>query len=136
MHVVKNSIKLYFIKVTETASKTILVVDDDDDLRDALQWYFNNIGYQVLCASSGDSALPMVRDAHIDLVVSDIRMPNGDGIHLLKNIRALGTLAPPVILVSAYSEMDETTASAAGAFAFFAKPLDLDALKNSVRRAI
>lgn len=122
--------------MTDSAPKTILLVDDDDDLRDALQWYFNNIGYQVICASSGESAFPIVREAHVDLVVSDIRMPNGDGIHLLKNIRTLGTLAPPVILVSAYSEMDETTASAAGAFAFFAKPLDLDALKNSISRAI
>ena len=81
---------------------TILVVDDSADQLEMLEFILKDAGYAVLTASSGNKALTILRDKNPDLIVSDVSMPDGDGIELCREIRAderFGTL--PILLLSA-----------------------------------
>src|SRR4051794_22683902 len=61
----------------------ILVVDDEDELRDLLGYILTSKGYQVMLARGGNDALKQLKVADVDVIVSDIRMPDGDGLSLL-----------------------------------------------------
>ena len=67
--------------------KSVLVVDDEEDLREILRFELEDQGYNVLEADGVDEALSRLSKNHVDVVVSDIRMPERSGIELLKEIR-------------------------------------------------
>jgi DNA-binding NtrC family response regulator len=88
------------------SSYKIVVVDDDSNMRNMLFTALSRVsGYNVMQAESGDRALECLKDEDIDLVISDMRMPNMTGIHLLKKIRESGNLVP-FIIITAYGTID------------------------------
>lgn len=104
----------------------ILVVDDHRMVANSLLEVFKLEGYEAEAAHSGAEALDMVKKGHFDWVLSDIRMPEMDGIELCRAIKALQPELP-VIFMTAYSEaVDE--ALKAGAVATLTKPLDTNLL--------
>jgi CheY-like chemotaxis protein len=111
----------------------VLVVDDDEDLRELVALDFANRGYDVRTAASGDEAYGVVKQAPVDLVLSDVRMPSGDGIDLLKRIVALEAPRPAVILMTGFADLNKEQAYALGADALVAKPFDRSALFATVR---
>lgn len=111
----------------------VLVVDDDDDLRELVALDFGNKGYDVRTAASGDEAFRLVQQAPVDLVLSDLRMPSGDGLDLLKRIVALDAPRPAVILMTGFADLSSEQARALGADALVAKPFDRSALFAAVR---
>ena len=104
------------------AMATILIVDDEIDLREILTFGLEMQGYACRSASNGSEALAVVEAEAIDLVLSDVRMPGGDGIALVKAIRQSGRWQLPVILVSGFTEMPLEQVLANGAWAFLKKP--------------
>ena len=66
---------------------TILIVDDEIDLRDSIAFDYKRKGFNVLVASSGNEAFEIVKKNKVNVVLSDVRMPDGDGIELLYNIK-------------------------------------------------
>ena len=70
-------------------SPVILVVDDEEGLREGLSRLLEDEGYRVLCASTGEQAFEIVRQTHVDLVLTDMKMPGMNGIELLKKVRAI-----------------------------------------------
>lgn len=111
----------------------VLVVDDDDDLREVVAQDFASKGYEVRTAASGDEAFRLVQQAPVDLVLSDLRMPSGDGIDLLKQIVALDAPRPAVILMTGFADLNSEQARALGAAALVGKPFDRSALFATVR---
>jgi putative nucleotidyltransferase with HDIG domain len=107
---------------------TLLIVDDDEIFREVLSSALGDQGYVVHQATSGKNALEMIAaNPGIGLVLSDIRMPEMDGIELLRQIRAKGPL--PVILATGFSDAAETkTAHQIGASGFLAKPFEMSEL--------
>jgi PAS domain S-box-containing protein len=82
--------------------KTILIVNDSPDQLEMMQFMFQQAGYHVLTASSGNRAFEIVRQSELDLVLSDVMMPDGNGIELCRSIRADEKFATlPILLVSA-----------------------------------
>ena len=104
--------------------KSILLVDDDKDLVEVLQLLLEQDGYHVLTAYSGNEALEVLKKNidQVRIVFSDVRMPDGDGISLLKNIRKLDPKLPYVLLHTGFSEVSVKEAKELGAVDLIKKP--------------
>ncbi|HET6440690.1 MAG TPA: sigma-54 dependent transcriptional regulator [Anaeromyxobacter sp.] len=120
----------------EPQRSRILVVDDDPASRDLLRRVLATEGHEVVEAADGREALANLSRQPADLVVSDIRMPDLDGVQLLERMREL---APdvPVVLVTAFGDVEGAVeAIRRGAFDYLAKPYDVDGIRLLVRRAL
>jgi CheY-like chemotaxis protein len=103
------------------SSGTVLVVDDDAEIRDTLALLLQQEGYTVLCAENGVQALAQLRQGHPDVMLLDLMMPVMSGWEVLDELGDTGELASvPIIVVSAMC--------APGARACLRKPVDLDEL--------
>ena len=117
---------------TAAAPPRVLVVDDEAGFRDLYGQVLEEAGFQTLGAASAEEAYQRLATASPDMVVSDVRMPGDDGLTLLRRARATYP-ALPFLLVTAYSEVrDAVRALRLGAVDYLAKPVDLDALVESV----
>ncbi|MDH5180328.1 MAG: sigma-54 dependent transcriptional regulator [Gammaproteobacteria bacterium] len=115
---------------------TILVVEDDHELLEALRETLQIAGYRVVTASDGQHALTVLAENKINLVVSDIQMPNMDGRQLLKQIRQQG-LDVPIILMTAYGTIQQAVdAMRDGASDYMVKPFEAEVLANMVSRYV
>ncbi len=111
----------------------VLVAEDDRDTREVIAFYLNSLGYQVITASCGRTALELVRQDLPDLLLTDIQMPDLDGLELIRQLRADPSLAGmPIVAITAYGAEKIGKAIAAGADACLAKPLDLARLAQNV----
>lgn len=114
---------------------TVLVVEDEETLRGVIADTIQRHGYTVLQAEDGPAGFRIVCDHKVDLVISDVRMPNGTGVDLLVKITTLPPPQPPVILMSGFAEITEAQARELGAVALISKPFrskDLLGLVTSV----
>ena len=114
---------------------TILIVDDERNTREGLQRALQD-RYDVLLAEDSQRAVKELESTPIDVMVTDLRMPGGDGISLLR--RALSLTNPPVcIVMTAYGSIENAVqAMQAGAYHYVTKPVNLDELELVVQRAL
>lgn len=117
-------------------AKTILVVDDEELLRNALVFQFKREGFNVLSAENGKDAFELIKTNKIDAVVSDIQMPGGNGIELLKDVKEYDVEIPVLVFITAYAELTEADAYDMGANAIFSKPFDRKALVKCIKDAV
>lgn len=108
--------------------KTILVVDDEADLREIVASELEYMGATILQAENVPGAKEVIADHTIDLIVSDIRMPGGTGIDLLNYIKARKTNVPPIILITGFADITIEDAFNQGAEALLSKPFKLEDL--------
>ena len=115
---------------------TILVVDDDPDMRDIMFDLLALDGYEVILADNGTSALERYRSEKPDLVITDIMMGGADGIELLEGLREeFGNV--PVIVMSGTSEVCVVESAAKSqAHRILHKPFEVDVLLNAVAELI
>jgi two-component system response regulator FlrC len=115
---------------------TILVVDDDPALRQALSDTLELAGYGVACAEDGKSALSIIENSSIGMVISDVQMRPMDGNELLSRIKAKHP-GLPVVLMTAYGNIEKAvTAMREGAVDYLAKPFDPEALLDKVSKCV
>lgn len=108
---------------------TILIVDDESNMRFLLRMLFETEGFEVVEAHHGAAALERVRDEQPDLIVTDLMMPVMDGHELVERLRAdAATAGIPILVISANRNLE-----IAGADAAFSKPFDIEALLDSAR---
>lgn len=116
--------------------RRILVVDDEDLVRDLLKHHLVKLGYEVVQAEDGAKALKLYRENPVDLVLSDVRMPRLDGLQLLVALKDMNPRLP-VVLISGHGEVEIVVqALKAGADNFLAKPLRMDILARVVEQAL
>ena len=114
----------------------ILVVDDEESMREFLRIMLEKEGHVVATAEDGEAGLHQAMDRGADLVISDIRMPRLDGVGLLTGLREHG-LETPVILVTAYASRDAAIqAMKQGAFDYITKPFKIDEIRPVIHRAL
>lgn len=113
---------------------SILVVDDEADLREVIVDEFRYLGADVYAAASGSEALALCDRLDIRIVISDIRMPGMSGVDLLQQLRKSGKQTD-VILISGYSDFSEESLHALGALAVLHKPFNFDDLLANVAAA-
>ncbi|MFN7684078.1 MAG: response regulator [Oligoflexia bacterium] len=116
--------------------KTILVVDDEPLLREALTFDLKHWGYSPLEAENGLEALKVLKEKPVDLIVTDIRMPEMGGVVLLEQVRKKDPFLPVVIFITGYSDVTIEDAYDLGADAVFSKPFDRSELIQSIQRTI
>ena len=117
--------------------QTILIVDDEKEIRDLIEIYLSNEGYETLKATNGMEALEMADKNHVDLIILDIMMPKKDGIQACMELRKTKNM--PVIMLSAKTQdMDKILGLTSGADDYLTKPfnpLELIArVKSQLRR--
>ena len=117
-------------------SPRVLVVDDEADLRELLEITLVGMGLDVDCAASLAEARALLGRREFSLCLTDMRLPDGEGIDLLRTI-ASAHPGVPVAVITAYGSADNAVAALkAGAFDYLAKPVALDALRALVRGAL
>jgi two-component system NtrC family response regulator len=115
---------------------TVLIVDDEKNYLVVLEELLTEEGYEVLTASSGKEALELMREVPIQTVLTDIKMPEMNGIELMEEIRNLDS-GLPVILMTAYAEVNQAVeAMKKGALDHIQKPFDNDEIKRAVQRGV
>ena len=116
--------------------KRILVVDDEENLRRVTQLKLQQVGYEAMTASDGAQALEVLSKHPQDLVLTDLKMPGMSGIELLQKIKE-EYLEVVVIVVTAYGTIESAVeAMRLGAYDYIIKPVNADALKLIVSRAL
>lgn len=117
-------------------SRTILLADDDENLRRVLEFQLGETGYKVVTAVDGKEALTIFEQSEVDCIVTDLRMPKLSGLELLEKIKAKNGEVP-VIVTTAFGEV-ETAVSAMklGAFDYVNKPFNRDEILLTIERAL
>lgn len=115
------------------AESSILVVEDDPAVRDALERALGFEGYEVDVARDGGIALSMTRENEYDLIVLDVMMPHLDGLETCRRIRAGGDDIPILMLTARTAVDDRVEGLDAGADDYVAKPFSLDELLARIR---
>ncbi|WP_457882904.1 two-component system response regulator RssB [Pseudomonas aeruginosa] len=118
-------------------SATLLIIDDDEVVRESLAAYLEDSNFKVLQALNGLQGLQIFESEQPDLVICDLRMPQIDGLELIRRIRQTASETPIIVLSGAGVMSDAVEALRLGAADYLIKPLeDLAVLEHSVRRAL
>jgi two-component system nitrogen regulation response regulator NtrX len=114
----------------------ILIVDDEEGIRDALSGALTDEGYSVSAVDSGEACLDLLRKTAFEVVLLDIWLPGIDGLETLEKIRALDN-APEVVMISGHGNIETAVrATKLGAYDFLEKPLTLDKTLILIKNAI
>ncbi|WP_372656318.1 response regulator [Halobacteriovorax sp.] len=116
---------------------TVLIVDDEPDILELMEEEFNYYGYQTMTADCGVDAIEKIRNNKFDVVVSDYKMPNGNGMLVLEEVNSMdSSIRPDFFFVSGQADISIKDALDAGAKEFFSKPFDLDDLIKVIEKEL
>lgn len=122
--------------MTYQAANSVLVVDDEPGMRLALSAEFRREGWSVETAAGAYEALNKFEKGHFPLVVTDVRMPDGDGLHVMQRVRS-SKPATAVIVLTAFGTVPEAVqAMRGGACDYLTKPISSEQLQAAVRRVM
>ncbi|CAN5429525.1 sigma-54 dependent transcriptional regulator [soil metagenome] len=116
--------------------RQILVVDDEPNMRRVLELMVHRMGHQVKGAATGVEALALFKDNVVDLVITDLLMPEMDGMELLASLRQQGSDVPVMVITAHGTIETAVTAMKHGACDYIVRPFDLDALMLAIERAL
>lgn len=118
------------------SAKTVLLADDDENLRRVLEFQLTEAGYAVTTAADGAKALGIFSSEDFDGVITDLRMPKLSGLEFLEKIKAVNAEIP-VIVITAFGEVETAVAAMkAGAFDYINKPFNRDEILLTLNRAL
>jgi DNA-binding NtrC family response regulator len=116
--------------------KRILVVEDDQDIRDLLVETLQRSGFEIDTAENGKQGLQQFQAHHYDLILTDIRMPVMDGLQMLKMIKKEDSKMP-IVVVTAYPSVDSAVECLVkGADDYLVKPIQMDDLNVKINKAL
>jgi len=122
--------------MSPVAKNQILIVDDEPDIREVLELTLGRMNLETRSAPNLDEARQLLEQFRFDLCLTDMRLPDGNGIELVRHIQEKYPQMP-VAVITAFGSMETAIAALkAGAFDFVSKPLDLNDLRNIVRSAL
>lgn len=113
-----------------------LVVDDDSNILSAFEDFFRKEHCAMLSASGAEEALRALAGAEVNLVITDIEMPWESGVDLCKKLKASRPNLPVIVITGYPNLIPEADARRAGADYYFLKPLELDQLREAVRKCL
>ena len=117
--------------------KKILVIEDDDVMRELMHMTLEQNGYQVVTAADGVRGYDAALFLKPDLIITDIRMPGADGIHVVRRVRDTDSLAEtPILVMTAFGTGSATFSLQLGANAFERKPVDPKSLLSTIKRLL
>jgi len=114
----------------------LLIIDDDEALRETLKLYFKNDGFEIFVADGGKSGLNKLEEVNPDVVLCDIKMPDMSGLEVLDKIKEFDE-SIQVIMITAFNDVSSTiSAMQKMAFDYITKPLDIPSLKIKLKKAL
>lgn len=115
--------------------ETIVIIEDDESIREMLRYYFHSVGYEVACFESGEDYFEQAGEVKPSLYILDIMLPGMDGLEILRRIRADARLeeAPVLMLTARTSEMDKVKGLETGADDYVVKPFGIMELQARVK---
>lgn len=116
-------------------SVSILIVDDEESVRDSLYHWFIDDGYQVDCAENAKQALMILETKDFDIILADIKMPGMDGLEMHQRIKSLNKDSIVIIMTAFASVSTAVQALKDGAYDYITKPFDPDDLSHLIRNA-
>jgi two-component system cell cycle response regulator DivK len=117
--------------------KKILVAEDDDVERELIRLTLERAGYAVLAAGDGERGFALAEAERPDLIITDVSMPEADGVYLIRRVRETPELAAtPILVITGFGTGSATVTLGHGADAYEPKPLNPDALREAVRRLL
>ena len=117
--------------------KTILIIEDDDVMRELMQLSLARSGYEVTVAEDGVRGYDTALFLKPDLIVTDIQMPGADGIHVVRRVRDTPSLEQtPILVTTAFGTGSATFALQLGANAYEPKPINSQSFLSTVRRLL
>lgn len=115
---------------------TILIVDDEPDIRELLSLTIHRMGFDAVTAQDLGSARRLLGERRFDLCLTDMKLPDGTGLQLLEQLQGSAN-SPAVAVITAFGSTDLAVESMkAGAFDFLTKPIDIERLRSLVRHAV
>ena len=117
-------------------NKNALIVDDEKDLREVICYDFEKKGFTVFTSANGNEAIEIIKNQKIDVVLSDIQMPECDGICLLKKISLITSQKPIFLLMSGFSHYRPDEVEELGALKLLSKPLDRKEMFHLIEEAL
>jgi DNA-binding NtrC family response regulator len=120
----------------ERVMNKVLVIDDEEGIRSLLDTLLSRKGYKVVLASSGRKGLELFRREHPDVVVLDLKMPEMDGLTVLKELRRIDVNQPVIVLTGAGTPEMEQQVTALGVTEFVEKEFSLHRLGDSLKRLL
>lgn len=124
-------------KVIELRRKgNVLIVDDEEFIRDIVKECLTSTGHNVITAESGEEALGLMKQNHFDIMFLDFSMPSKDGLELLREIRAIDRNANVVIISARPEEQLPGELSDEGSYNIIKKPFSVDQIQNAVSRVL
>ncbi len=125
------------MQTDESKTATVLLIDDDELVRQSIAAYLSDSGFDLLQADDGPSGLEMVQRLSPDVVLLDLRMPEMDGLEVLDRLRQADEELPVIVVTGAGVLKDAVEALRMGAFDFISKPIvDMAILEHSIRKAL
>ena len=115
---------------------TILVADDDENIRLLLETELTLQGYRVISANTGLETLEKIRDKTPDLLILDIRMPDMHGLEVLEALRKENRKLPTIICTAYEKMLDDYAVWASGVAGYVTKPIDLNELRALVKKSL
>lgn len=112
----------------QRSTATILVVDDDPGVREVIRSMLESAGYEVMAAENGREALKILRSSHVDLILTDLVMPEQEGIETIKTLRREYPKLKVIAMSGAFGGDYLRIASYLGAHATLPKPIQMPAL--------
>jgi DNA-binding NtrC family response regulator len=116
--------------------KTVLLIDDDESVRRVVEYNLQEEGYRVLTAADGTGGFQALQAQPVDLVLTDVRMPEMDGLELLARIKSMQPDLPVIMLTAHGTINSAVEAMKLGAFDYLTKPFNREQLKAAVRKAL
>lgn len=117
--------------------KTVLVIEDDEVARELMRMALEHRGYAVVEAEDGIEGYEKAVAERPDLIVTDIKMPSADGVHLVRRVRDTPELAEtPILVTTGYGSGNATFALTQGATAYEPKPINPDSFMATVKRLL
>ncbi|MCG8640222.1 MAG: sigma-54 dependent transcriptional regulator [Desulfobacterales bacterium] len=115
----------------------ILIIDDEVEIRNSLSKFVKRLGHTVMFAQNGNDGLKKLENDAIDLVITDIRMPEMDGIEFLRHVKRVLRSPVIVIVITGYGDLETTTkALKYGAYDYLQKPIDVQELAITLERSL
>jgi len=113
-------------------SKQIMIIDDDPQISSMIAMYFENEGYAVRAFLSATQALMEIKKSKPNLIILDVMMPDMNGLDALKQIKALDSKIPVILLTGLHDESKAKEAFENHALDYITKPIDMNYLMNIV----
>ncbi len=119
--------------MADAQGKKILIVDDEEDIVELLAEEFEDCGYNVTTGNSVNQAIACLQKDEFDLILSDFRMPDGNGMDLLTYVNSMESgIRPKFFFLSGYSDIPQEELIKAGALHFFTKPFQLEEIITQI----